>query len=331
MVRSSDSQSNTRTRGGPPVFWQRRPSTGEKFTLVRVNPQNERETPQTARIPATLAGTRGASPEDGETPVTETSIDLRYSDARGEPRVLRATLVDGASWDLSASLEGEIYTRRCHSWQSVERTLFYLRHHHGGGAPAGGRRVAVPLVAIVTLLLSIAGSAVAQPYLPDPAVERFMAATRNYAALHRIIELSVPPIDITSDPAAINRATRQLAAVLRAERQNAKAGDLFTDDVAPVLRARIAEGLADRGLTPGDVLMAEAVEGIDSAGALLRVNGTFPWLYASAMFPCVLQALPELPPELQYRLVGRTLVLVDVHASLIVDLLPNAIGATELR
>ena len=48
------------------------------------------------------------------------------------------------------------------------------------------------------------------------------------------------------------------------------------------------------------------------------------------MFPCVIQALPELPPELQYRIVGTDLILIDVHASLIVDILPSALGwATE--
>lgn len=263
--------------------------------------------------------------------MTEPSVDLRYSDARGQPRVLRATLVDGASWDLSASLEGELYTRRCHSWQSVERTLFYLRHHHGAGTPARAGRIAIPLVATVMLLVSIAGPAFAQPYLQERAVEQFMAATRNYAALHRLVELSVAPIDITSDPAAINRSTRQLAAVLRVERRNARAGDFFTDDVAPILRARISEALAERGFTPGDVLTAEAASGVASTAALLRVNDTFPWIYASAMFPCVLHVLPELPPELQYRIVGRTLVLIDVHASLVVDVLPNALGETELR
>jgi hypothetical protein len=35
--------------------------------------------------------------------------------------------------------------------------------------------------------------------------------------------------------------------------------------------------------------------------------------------------LPELPPELSYRFVGRDLVLKDIKAGLVVDVLPNAI------
>jgi len=36
-------------------------------------------------------------------------------------------------------------------------------------------------------------------------------------------------------------------------------------------------------------------------------------------------ALPRLPPELQYRIAGRSLVLWDHHANLIVDFLPRAL------
>jgi hypothetical protein len=49
------------------------------------------------------------------------------------------------------------------------------------------------------------------------------------------------------------------------------------------------------------------------------------------MFPCVIQALPPLPPELQYRIVGDDLFLVDVHASLIVDILPGALTDLTAR
>jgi hypothetical protein len=40
--------------------------------------------------------------------------------------------------------------------------------------------------------------------------------------------------------------------------------------------------------------------------------------------PQLLQVLPPLPPELQYRIIGRSLVLWDHHANLVVDYLPGA-------
>jgi len=41
--------------------------------------------------------------------------------------------------------------------------------------------------------------------------------------------------------------------------------------------------------------------------------------------PTLMLKLPELPPELAYRFVGRDLALKDSKAGLIVDLIPNAI------
>jgi hypothetical protein len=45
----------------------------------------------------------------------------------------------------------------------------------------------------------------------------------------------------------------------------------------------------------------------------------------------ILEALPPLPEELQYRFVGPTLVLLDVHADLVVDILPNALPVDGSR
>jgi hypothetical protein len=39
-------------------------------------------------------------------------------------------------------------------------------------------------------------------------------------------------------------------------------------------------------------------------------------------------ALPALPYELQYRLVSRDLVLLDVDLGVVVDVLPNALSET---
>ena len=57
------------------------------------------------------------------------------------------------------------------------------------------------------------------------------------------------------------------------------------------------------------------------------VNGAFSWRTAVPTPPCVLAVLPPLPDELQYRFVGRDLVLVDIEANLIVDVLPEAISS----
>ena len=42
-------------------------------------------------------------------------------------------------------------------------------------------------------------------------------------------------------------------------------------------------------------------------------------------------ALPHLPEELEYRSAGTVLLLVDVHANLVVDLLPALLAGSDLR
>ena len=60
-----------------------------------------------------------------------------------------------------------------------------------------------------------------------------------------------------------------------------------------------------------------------------RVNADYPAGASMPLMPtCLLAALPPLPPELEYRFVGRDLILWDVHAGLIVDFVPRAIRET---
>jgi hypothetical protein len=178
----------------------------------------------------------------------------------------------------------------------------------------------------------IAASAVpsyAQDATSEP-VRAFTAATRDYAQMHRRLEREIGPIEINTSIDQINSIIQQLAAAIRVERPGAKQGDFFTPALAPELRARINQALLADDFTAEDVIRAGRVDGIDYQRVALRVNGTFPWILGTAMFPCVIHALPELPPELQYRIVGTDLILIDVHASLIVDILPSALGwATE--
>ena len=158
-----------------------------------------------------------------------------------------------------------------------------------------------------------------------------MTATRDYANMHRRLERQVGDIEISMSPDHINHLIQQLAAAIRAERPAAAQGDLFRPALAHELRARVNDALVANDFTVADLIAASRVEGIDYERVALRVNGTFPWALGTAMFPCVIQALPPLPPELQYRIVGTDLILIDVHASMIVDILPSLLGAETER
>ena len=191
--------------------------------------------------------------------------------------------------------------------------------------PQTGMR-ARPWHVAALLLMALIAAAHAPPPQPAPrSVNTFEVAVRDYARMHRRLEGQIGPIEFGTPVAEINRIIRELSAAIRAERHDAAQGEFFTPDLAGVLRARITDALLDHGYTADDVRAAAGVNGVDYDRVVLRVNETFPWVLASAMFACVLEVLPPLPPELQYRIVGDDLVLIDVHASLVVDILPRAL------
>ena len=202
-----------------------------------------------------------------------------------------------------------------------------------GGPAWRPRRIAEGFgAAAVIFALTANAHAQTQAQEESPAVGAFISATRDYAALHHRIERQLPSLEITSSAETIRRAVEAMANAMRAARPDAKQGDLFTPALASEFRGRIHAALLEHGFTAEDIRFAEWLDGINPSTARLAVNGTFPWAYGSAMFPCLIEALPPLPPELQYRIVGNTLVLIDTHASLIVDLLPHALAesTTEL-
>jgi hypothetical protein len=59
----------------------------------------------------------------------------------------------------------------------------------------------------------------------------------------------------------------------------------------------------------------------------LKVNATYPEAAPlPTVPPNILQNLPKLPEQLEYRVVGKHLILRDVDANVIVDYIPNAIS-----
>ena len=83
---------------------------------------------------------------------------------------------------------------------------------------------------------------------------------------------------------------------------------------------KLALGGADGTRVRKSLKRAEPVKGSVS------VNSVYPErVPQQSMPPTLLMGLPKLPMELEYRLVGTTLVLRDNETNLIVDFLPEAI------
>jgi hypothetical protein len=183
------------------------------------------------------------------------------------------------------------------------------------------------LALITCLLLLIAtparGSAREMSDSEAEIVRSFELAVRDYLDLRTAAIRSLSLVEGSDDdiPAMI----RARADAVRAARQDARAGDVFSPAVGDLFKRHILAALREYGVTEDDVLR-DRDEGFEAESMPLAVvNESFPWERAGRMLSCVLLALPDLPAGLEYRFVGTSLVLVDVEASLVVDVLPDAL------
>jgi hypothetical protein len=144
---------------------------------------------------------------------------------------------------------------------------------------------------------------------------------KAYVALRDKIKASLTPPRPTHDPDELVIRQREFAREVRATRRLARQGDIFVPEVAPFLRQAIRDDFARR--TPHE--RAAALQEVP-AGLGLKVNDEYPKSVPLATVPPrLLAALPPLPDGLEYRFVGRRLILHDTLTNLVVDILEDAI------
>lgn len=165
---------------------------------------------------------------------------------------------------------------------------------------------------ILCLLAMATGSASA----PAVAAQDFEARLKDYVALHQKLEAELPKLPDKASPEEIDRNQRALATRIAAARAGARPGDVFTPVVEDLLQRTVREVLTD----PGGKTVKASIEDENVPLPKLVVNGRYPDKVPLATMPAqVLAALPPLDEDLEYRFIGRRLVLLDVHAHLIVD------------
>lgn len=129
----------------------------------------------------------------------------------------------------------------------------------------------------------------------------------------------------TEDPGEIRAAQDALAARIQAARKDAKPGDIFTPEVRELFRRLMYPEMKGPDATETKQAI-KLEEGAPARAAVLKVNGRYPEAAAlPTVPPNLLARLPQLPEELEYRIVNKDLILRDVNANLIVDFIPNAI------
>jgi hypothetical protein len=194
------------------------------------------------------------------------------------------------------------------------------------------RLTPTPLAITFIVLLACTGASLAQTQTTDPApgapdfrvqiwgdlAADFSARIERYLELRRRLEIGLPPLTVTDDPADIGRAERALARKIRVALAGAKQGSIFDLDIRTEFR-RVLLLTVDTGTRAA--IMDENPGAFSHA-----MNGTYPKERSVSTVPGnVLAVLPRLPDDIQYRFLGPHLVLHDTRANIILDRLRCAI------
>ena len=156
------------------------------------------------------------------------------------------------------------------------------------------------------------------------ALQTFNARVSAYAALHRHLAASIPISGSRMDRQSLLAGHVALAGAIRNARPNARQGDFFSPLVTEMFREIIGEAIEAGAMWTFTPPMDE--EGRLLPGLHPRVYDPFPNWETEEIPAAVVYLLPTLPPELEYRLVEYDLVLWDICADLIVDVLPYAVA-----
>jgi hypothetical protein len=161
--------------------------------------------------------------------------------------------------------------------------------------------------------------------LPDRdyvVMSRFLTAVDAYVVEHhRLFEpLSEEMMCLPDDTLEKMNA---LAHVPREARPMPREGEIFTPDVAELFTRLIPGALAGGEHDTGDLIASIVRESL--CAPPVRVNAPPPRGMGRTLIPSPANGLPLLPDELEYRLVGRDLVLLDVPSNLVVDVIRAAL------
>lgn len=158
----------------------------------------------------------------------------------------------------------------------------------------------------------------------ERALTGFSNRVKDYAEQKKQLQNGLP-VAKPGDKAATGKAEEvedTLAARIKTARRTATPGAVFAD-AAPYFKQMIERDTKTRGVRDAYAAMQEV-----PAQSPPAVNAIYPEKAALATVPpLILVNLPRLPDGLEYRFMGRDLILRDRDANIIVDFVPGAVPA----
>lgn len=152
-------------------------------------------------------------------------------------------------------------------------------------------------------------------------IDKFEQLVADYVKVRN--SKSEMPKRPTSSPEKLTEGQKNSAVKVQQERAPVKEGCIFTPDIGTYFRRQIQKSLAG---PQGKEIRVSLKHAEPVRGVKLVVNQRYPQgLPLQSTPPSLLLNLPRLPEELQYRVIGQDLVLLDNVTNLVVDVARNAI------
>ncbi len=180
------------------------------------------------------------------------------------------------------------------------------------------------LLIVATALLALSTSLAQVPPAPGSndakVVADFQQRAKQYLEWRE--ETAGKTLSPANSSEKIVAARRELANKVRIGRGGAKQGEIFTVEIADYFRRQIAATLNGRH----GKQIRSSLRHSEPTEIELQINQSYPEKVAlQSTPPSLLLNLPELPKGLEYRILGRELVLRDSDANIVVDYVPNAL------
>lgn len=152
-------------------------------------------------------------------------------------------------------------------------------------------------------------------------VRDFEKRVAAYVKLREKARRTIPVVKKNATPEEIELYAESLQAAVRSARTGAREGDVF-GPAQPLFKVLIKREF------PGweaSELRKQVLEA-DTKGVPVRINYAYPENKELVqMPPPLLLTLPQLPKDLRYRFVGRSLVLMDRDAAIMIDVMRDAL------
>jgi hypothetical protein len=179
--------------------------------------------------------------------------------------------------------------------------------------------------------------------MDEDVLHEFAEEIREYVKLHRKLTEKIPPPEPTWSAQQIADRQRQMTVAIQNARREKKQGNIFEPETEAAFRNVLKREFAGPN---GPAMLHEIHSGNPKTEGVpqqrnprnepkksfpLQVNTYYPDdAPLSSVPPSLLLHLPALPEEVRYRFVGRSLILRDTDANVILDFLLDVVPDTSI-